>query len=567
MFRRQIFHIRQPAKEEEWLVAAALSCLPSFQNLVQKIMSPLASQLDIGVMAAPKPSTLRRRMHDNCSPAARCIRATLFGRIDHLQFPSLRVRVLIGKISAVGVFGGEGNMNPRRLATAAAALCGTVVLAGWVVAWLAGFGSAGIESTGAAPIDGRRTPSLIADAEFADASQATVKGDAANADVSIEDRRTPSLTADAERADAPQAAAMGNAANADVSAANADVSIEDRRTPSLAADAELADAPQATAMGNAAVAKADVATAAEAVTVTAADTAAASNEPASIAEAASPDSSRMPPPETSSAPVVTASIPDPVPNNAKQEVSSIEILDECLVADSCIDRYLWALYQRTPKVDTIKVEERRKVTVRKKGKTVTVTKSFTNLVEEDFTWKDPKAAEKAGMPMMDYVIGGMDRSFKLKLFHALHAAEEAGLSPGITSAFRDDYRQSIASGLKAATDRSYHGGSFRGGYGHGLAADAVSVKGATKAERWTATENLWKWIDAHGEEFGIGRPYLDRDPPHLAPIDGQEYAAHHGGTKAQHAGSDIKKHNRLAVRDDRSVAKRRTARSSKVRTI
>ena len=55
------------------------------------------------------------------------------------------------------------------------------------------------------------------------------------------------------------------------------------------------------------------------------------------------------------------------------------------------------------------------------------------------------------MPMMDYVIGGMDRSFKLKLFHTLHAAEQAGLSPGITSAFRDDYRQSIASGLKAAS--------------------------------------------------------------------------------------------------------------------
>ena len=63
--------------------------------------------------------------------------------------------------------------------------------------------------------------------------------------------------------------------------------------------------------------------------------------------------------------------------------------------------------------------------------------------------------------MADYVIGGMDRDFRLKLFHMLHAAEDAGLSPGITSAFRDDYRQSIASGLKAANDRSYHGGSFR----------------------------------------------------------------------------------------------------------
>jgi hypothetical protein len=83
-------------------------------------------------------------------------------------------------------------------------------------------------------------------------------------------------------------------------------------------------------------------------------------------------------------------------------VSSIDILDECLGADICIDRFLWALYQRTPKEDTIKVRELRKVTVKKESKTVTVTKSFTKLVDEDFTWKDPKAAEKAGMPMMDY---------------------------------------------------------------------------------------------------------------------------------------------------------------------
>jgi phage-related protein len=249
-------------------------------------------------------------------------------------------------------------------------------------------------------------------------------------------------------------------------------------------------------------------------------------------------------------------------------VSRIEILDECLVAETCIDRFLWALYQRTPKEDSIKVQERRKVTVKKRGKTKTVTKTFTRLVDENFAWKDPKAAEKAGMPMMDYVIGGMDRSFRLKLFYTLYAAEQAGLSPGITSAFRDDYRQSIASGLKAATDRSYHGGSFRGGYSHGLAADVVSVKGATRAQRWISTESFWKWIDAHGKEFGIGRPYLDRDPPHLAPIDGKEYASHRG-TKVQQAGSDMKKPKRLAVQDDRSsLAKRkRTARSSKVRTI
>jgi hypothetical protein len=377
-----------------------------------------------------------------------------------------------------------GIMNPRRSATVAAVLCGT-----GVVAWFAGFGSAGIENTAA-----------------------------------------PTL---------------------------------DRLAPFLTADSELADASQPKATGNAGIGNVDVARAAEPVRGTPTDTTAASDEPKSIVEAALTNSSQMLPPETPPVRVATASTPNAVPKDTKDTGSSIEVLDECLVADICIDRYLWALYQRTPKEDTIKVQELRKVTVKKKGKTVTVTKSFTKLVDEDFTWKDPKAAEKTGMPMMDYAIGGIDRSFKLKLFHMLHAAEEAGLSPGITSAFRDDYRQTIAGGLKAAADRSYHGGSFRGGYGHGLAADVVSVNGETRTQRSISTENLWKWIDAHEKEFGIGRPYLDRDPPHVAPIDGKEYAAHRG-TKALHAVSDVKQ--RKAVRE--SVVKRpRTARSSKVRTI
>jgi hypothetical protein len=372
-------------------------------------------------------------------------------------------------------------MNPRRSATVALALCGTVVLAGWIVAWLAGFGSAGIENTGAVPIEDRAA--------------------------------------------------------------------------SLTANAELAGPPQATAMGNAAVANSDVATATESVTGMATGKMVASYGPESIVEAALPDPSQMLPADLPPVQVATANPSDAVPNDVKEAVSPIEILDECLVAEICIDRYLWAIYQRTPKEDTIKVHERRSVTVKKRRKTVTVTKNFTRLVDEDFTWKDSKAAEKAGMPMMDYVIGGMDRSFKLKLFYTLRAAEQAGLSPGITSAFRDDYRQSIASGLKAATDRSYHGGSFRGGYGHGLAADVVSVNGATRAQRWISTEGLWKWIDAHGTEFGIGRPYLDKDPPHLAPIDGKEYAAHHRGTKVQDAESVMKKRNRLAARHDHGVAK------------
>jgi hypothetical protein len=49
---------------------------------------------------------------------------------------------------------------------------------------------------------------------------------------------------------------------------------------------------------------------------------------------------------------------------------------------------------------------------------------------------------------------------------------------------------------------------------------------------------LWKWIDAHGEEYGIGRPYLDKDPPHVEPIDGKEYTDRRGGAKAKYAKSE-----------------------------
>jgi D-alanyl-D-alanine carboxypeptidase len=223
--------------------------------------------------------------------------------------------------------------------------------------------------------------------------------------------------------------------------------------------------------------------------------------------------------------------PDQVHHDGKEEPDDIKTADECLASELCIDQYLWSLYQRARKVDTIKVVEQKKASVVKKGKLQTIIQKVLKLVREDFTWKDPAAAEKAGMPEMEYVIGGMDRGFRLRLYHALRAMDEAGLAPGITSGFRDDYRQSLASGLKAATNRSYHGGSLRGGYSHGLAVDLVSANGESDAERWNSNEKLWNWIDAHGKDFGIGRPYLDKDPAHVAPIDGQEYAAHRRGGK------------------------------------
>jgi len=344
-------------------------------------------------------------------------------------------------------------------------------------------------------------------------------------------------------------------------------------SPPVAA-AKPSEEPQATT-GNVAVSNAgpDAAATAEPVRPTATDNTTmisdkASDKPAPAVETASTSPSEMLPTEAPPVQSTTASEPDRAPADTTETVSSIEIVDECWVVDICVDRYLWALYQRAPKEDTIRVPERRSLTVRKKRKTVTVTRTFTKLVKENFAWKDQTASELAGMPMVDYVIGGMDGNFKLKLFHILHAAETAGLSPGITSAFRDDYRQSIASGLKAADDRSYHGGSFRGGYGHGLAADVVSVKGATRAERWASTEILWKWIDAHAKEFGIGRPYLDRDPPHVAPIDGREYATHSRDGAARHAEADLKKRKRVAARHDHGSAKRsKSIASSKVSKI
>jgi hypothetical protein len=350
------------------------------------------------------------------------------------------------------------------------------------------------------------------------------------------------------------------------------VSIVERREPNVFASAAPAEPSQKIVLASADIGDVVVAPATDSVMAKVAEaTANLRYEPISLFEISLADPSQVLSPEEPSTDVAMVSPTDAVPDNAQPAIRTLEINEECLVAEICIDRYLWALYERAPKVDAIKVYERRKVTIKRKGKTKTVTRTFTRRVDEDFTWKDPKAAERVGMSMMDYVIGGMDRKFKLKLFHTLHAAEQAGLSPGITSAFRDDYRQGIASGLKAASDRSYHGGSTRGGYGRGLAADIVSVKGNSRAQRWVSTEKLWKWIDANGKDFGIGRPYLDRDPPHVAPIDGQEYVSRRGSAKTQeaeakinkdtgakarkHADAKVQKGSRQAARNDRSRTK------------
>src|SRR5258707_3823504 len=68
-------------------------------------------------------------------------------------------------------------------------------------------------------------------------------------------------------------------------------------------------------------------------------------------------------------PVIKVPLAEPEVN-----VSPLEASDECVLTEECIDQYLWSVYERAPKVDTIKVEERIKVTVEKNGKSHTVTK-------------------------------------------------------------------------------------------------------------------------------------------------------------------------------------------------
>jgi hypothetical protein len=146
-----------------------------------------------------------------------------------------------------------------------------------------------------------------------------------------------------------------------------------------------------------------------------------------------------------------------------------------------VERYLWEVYQRAP--------------VKKDG-------------SGDFTWKDPVAAKRFGISMPAYVISGMDADFREQLYHAGKAMDAAGIRWAILSAFRDDYRQSLASGFKASARNSLHGGSARvGGYGHGRAVDVTSED--------NNPVQVWKWLDQHGAKYGLHRPMPGNDPAHI----------------------------------------------------
>ena len=98
------------------------------------------------------------------------------------------------------------------------------------------------------------------------------------------------------------------------------------------------------------------------------------------------------------------------------------------------------------------------------------------------------------------------------LFEIGHRMDAAGIEWTILSGFRDDFRQKMASGLKAHVNNSFHGGSAAtGGYGHGCAVDIAS------ADR-LADFAVWKWVDKNGRDFALCRlgvqltPFRTRGP-------------------------------------------------------
>jgi hypothetical protein len=170
-----------------------------------------------------------------------------------------------------------------------------------------------------------------------------------------------------------------------------------------------------------------------------------------------------------------------------------------------INQYLWSVYQRS------------------------ATKRDST---GDFTWKDEAAAARLGLVTKQYVIGGMDADFRELLYNLGHAMDADGIRWTILSGFRDDYRQGLASGYKAHVGNSFHGGSrATGGFGHGCAADIEASDGESGDNN-----AVWKWVDQHGEKFGIFRPMKGIDPAHIQPFGSWHDVAYNLRDKRQTAG-------------------------------
>src|SRR6266852_3491927 len=125
---------------------------------------------------------------------------------------------------------------------------------------------------------------------------------------------------------------------------------KDISAPSLSTEQELAGAPQPSSMLNDDLGQTDLAMAELSLAGAVADASIAPNKPEPVVETASTNSPDVPPTEPAPVQVAMANPSDLEPGDAGKAVSSIgaassiEIVDECLVVDICVDRYLWALY-------------------------------------------------------------------------------------------------------------------------------------------------------------------------------------------------------------------------------
>ncbi len=203
--------------------------------------------------------------------------------------------------------------------------------------------------------------------------------------------------------------------------------------------------------------------------------------------------------------VVTGSAPIPGPQQCNSPQAVFKILSE--------------QYDRTEKIDTVEVQVRAR------------TKHHRAVYREedgDFTWKDIEAGERRGESPEQFAIGNIEPDFAERLCRLVEVGKLEGYEFGITRGFADEYRQHIATGKKAADDKSYHGSRPELGPGHGEAVDIVSL-GDDRADVLHNNDRVWAYIDRYGpKEFGVGRPYGDNDSPHVGPVDGEEYLTKHG---------------------------------------
>src|SRR5882672_713251 len=264
-------------------------------------------------------------------------------------------------------------MSPQRCAILAV-FCGTLVLNGWIVARLAGLGSPDIENGGARiAVD---TPRATANAK--DTVDGVSAPDTGMIDAALPDPREvppPARSASASTPDPAQNDVEPSAPSVEVAEIGKSVgaALPDRREmppPARIASTSTADpvqndieasAPPDEVAGlgcvdaalpepRAMLPPARIASASSPdPTQNDVEAPAPSAEVAGSVGAALPDPQEMPPPAKPPARLVSLFRSAPLEEDLKPAVRAAETPNECLVAEICIDDYLWSFYEQTPK--------------------------------------------------------------------------------------------------------------------------------------------------------------------------------------------------------------------------